>query len=140
MVGSEVFGIYAYDEKEKQLVLIGHEGLDARSKEVVAFGKGALGQCAESGEIYVAPDGVSLHEHKQDPVACIPLKVDGRLLGVIGIFRLLTQKEAFRSVDSDLFELLGGHAATAIYVSKLYSASERKRSTLEGFIDLLKTS
>ena len=91
------------------------------------------------GHGYDAHRFTAMHEHKVEPIACIPLKVGESIMGVIGIYRLLTQKQTFNAVDSDLFELLGGHAATAIYVSKLYSASERKRSTLEGFIDLLKS-
>jgi len=103
-------------------------------------GRGVLGTCAQAGEIFVATEGTSLHEPGEEPIAAIPLKVDERILGVIGIFRLLSQKDAFHDVDLELFELLGGHAATALYVSKLYSASERKRNTLEGFIDLLKST
>ena len=38
---------------------------------------------------------------------------------MIAIFRLLVQKESFKPVDFELFELLGGHAATALYVSRL---------------------
>jgi hypothetical protein len=33
--------------------------------------------------------------------------------------------------------LLAGHAATAIFAARLYSQSERKRNTIQGFIDLL---
>ena len=47
------------------------------------------------------------------------------------------QKEGFTAVDYELFTLLAGHAATAIFSSKLYSQSERKLSTIQGFLDLL---
>ena len=33
--------------------------------------------------------------------------------------------------------MLGGHAATAIFAAQLYSQSERKLNTIQGFIDLL---
>jgi hypothetical protein len=33
--------------------------------------------------------------------------------------------------------MLGGHAATAIFAAKLYSQSERKLNTIQGFIELL---
>jgi hypothetical protein len=42
-------------------------------------------------------------------------------------------------MDYELFTLLAGHAATAIFSAKLYSASERKLSTLQGFLDMLKS-
>jgi hypothetical protein len=33
--------------------------------------------------------------------------------------------------------MLGGHAATAVVASRLYSQSERKLNTIQGLIDLL---
>jgi hypothetical protein len=41
-------------------------------------------------------------------------------------------------MDYELFTLLAGHAATAIFASKLYSASARKLTTLQGFLDMMK--
>jgi len=140
MIGSETFGIYALDEGGRRLVLIGQEGMDGRAAESVPLEEGELGRCACSGELFVTPEEAKLHEQGEQPVTCIPLKVGDRVLGVIGIYQLLRQKEAFRSVDFDLFELLGGHAATAIYVAKLNAASERKRNGREGALDLLKTT
>jgi hypothetical protein len=34
--------------------------------------------------------------------------------------------------------MLAGHAATALFSSKLYSQSERKLNTIQSFLDLLK--
>ncbi len=53
------------------------------------------------------------------------------------IYKLLVQKTQFADVDYELFTLLAGHAATAIFSSRLYSDSERKLSTIQGFLDLL---
>ena len=38
----------------------------------------------------------------------------------------------------ELFSMLAGHAATALFSSKLYSQSERKLTTIQSFLDLLK--
>jgi len=138
MIGTEVFGIYLIDEPEQQLVMIDHEGLEERKEKAIPFGEGLIGKAAVNGEIAAendAPDGRADGE----PIACIPLKVGDRVLGVIAIYRLLEQKERFQTLDFELFEMLGGHAATAIYGARLYTSSERKRNTLEGFVDLLKT-
>ena len=67
----------------------------------------------------------------------IPLGVDGRPVGAIVIYKLLQQKDGFSALDNELFTLLAGHAATAIFASRLYAQSERKLSTIQGFIDLL---
>ena len=58
-------------------------------------------------------------------------------IGAIAIYSLLQQKVGFSALDHELFTLLAGHAATAIFASELYSQSERKLSTIKGFIELL---
>ena len=68
---------------------------------------------------------------------CIPLRVRSNPIGAIAIHKLLQQKDGFTALDHELFTLLGGHAATAIFASRLYSQSERKLNTIQGFIDLL---
>ena len=138
LVGSEVFGIYVTDDASRTLRLVAHEGLEEGTLTTVRFGEGVLGQAAASGRLWVAPATADLKADDGAPIAAVPLKIGDHVIGLIGIFRLLMQKDAFGSVDYELFELLGGHAATALYVANLYGVSERKRSTLEGFIDLLK--
>jgi hypothetical protein len=54
------------------------------------------------------------------------------------VYATLEQKEGFSPLDFELFNLLAGHAATALFASKLYSESERKLSTIQGFLELLK--
>jgi GAF domain-containing protein len=72
-----------------------------------------------------------------EPVVCIPLRVDEKPVGAIVIHRLLQQKDGFSPLDHELFTLMAGHAATAIFASQLYAQSERKLNTIQGFIDLL---
>lgn len=138
-VGSEVFSIYVVDSAASKLVLVGHEGMEGLAAQSVEIGVGILGQCAESGQPYVVDDSVPVHQTGPNPIACIPLKVGEDVVGVIAIYSLLSQKAGFRAVDQEMFELLGGHAGSALYVSSLYAVSERKRSTLEGLISMLKT-
>jgi len=68
---------------------------------------------------------------------CVPLIVQENPIGGIAIFSLFDQKGGFSVLDRELFALLGGHAATALFASRLYSMSERKLNTIQGFIDLL---
>ena len=56
------------------------------------------------------------------------------------IYKLLQQKDSFSAVDYELFSLLAGQAATAIFAAKLYSQSERKLTTIQSFLELLTTS
>ena len=112
--------------------------MGAAVPEVVRCEKGPLMKAAEGGESYYAdplpdPGRVDLSH----PIACIPLRLSGRTIGVIAIYRLLQQKNRFSPVDFEIFTLLGGHAATALFSSRLYQRSERKLSNLQGFLDLL---
>jgi putative methionine-R-sulfoxide reductase with GAF domain len=102
-------------------------------------GEGVIGDVARTGESYFEPDVEGFKPaNEMDPLVCIPLKIKDRIIGVLAIFSLLEQKSKKLSrVDYELFSMLAGHAATAIFSSKLYSVSERKLSTIQGFIDLL---
>ena len=51
--------------------------------------------------------------------ACVPLVLDGNLIGAIAVFRLLDQKQSrLAPLDFELFDLLATHAASALYCSE----------------------
>jgi hypothetical protein len=99
-----------------------------------------IGKSAKNGENYFS-ERVAWQDPTpvDQPIAVIPLKIKDSVIGVISINKLLIQKRAFTTMDHELFTLLAGHAATAIFSAKLYSASARKLTTLQGFLDMLKT-
>jgi nitrate/nitrite-specific signal transduction histidine kinase len=138
LVGAEVFVVYVGDERTNLLEPVVSEGRAAREFPSVRMGEGFVGGAAASGEVQtreVEPCGAG--DAGEEPVVCIPLRVDERPVGAIVIYSLLQQKEGFSDLDHELFRLLAGHAATAIFASQLYSQSERKLSTIQGFIELL---
>ena len=138
LIGAEVFCVYAYDEKTRQLAAVAAEGADLSAFPAVRVGQGMLGESVESGEVASGDPAKGGQSPEQgDPLICIPLRVEDEPAGAIAIYQLLQQKDGFSSLDHELFTLLAGHAATAIFASKLYSQSERKLNTIQGFIDLL---
>ncbi len=113
-------------------------GPEARAS--VKLGEGIIGTTARSGDAFYRdgdPKDISGIDYLH-PLVCIPLKIKEHVIGVIVIYKLLIQKEAFTNVDFELFSMLAGHAATALFSSKLYSQSERKLTTIQSFLDLLK--
>ena len=138
LIGAEKFGIFLLDEKTHELKMLASEGIDEGAAPVITIGAGTIGAVAQSGGPYFK-DGVPDRADVDllDPLAAIPLKIKEHVIGVIVIYKLLQQKKSFTALDHELFTLLAGHAATAIFSSKLYSESERKLSTIQGFIDLL---
>ena len=53
-----------------------------------------------------------------DLAACIPLEIDGSVVGYIAIHRLLPHKPSLEPVDLELFDLLKTHAAAALLASR----------------------
>ena len=96
-----------------------------------------IGEAVKTGENYFIDSMEGYERDFEKPLVCIPLKIKEHVIGVIVIYKLLTQKDEFTNVDYELFTLLAGHAATAVFSSRMYSDSERKLSTIQGFIDLL---
>ncbi|QWV94185.1 GAF domain-containing protein [Geomonas oryzisoli] len=137
LIGAEEFAIMLLDEKSDELQAVSTEGIERSEIPAFRLGKGIIGSVAQSGENHFASDFDSYERDFSAPMVCIPLKIKEHVIGVLAIYKLLMQKKEFAAVDYELFTLLAGHAATAIFSSRLYSDSERKLSTIQGFIDLL---
>ncbi len=139
LIGAEAFHLFMVSEKTGRLELETSEGQEAPVASL-ALGEGLIGGAAKTGESYFA-DVVAHAEPTpfDQPIAVVPLKIKETVIGVISINKLLVQKTAFSNMDYELFTLLAGHAATAIFSSRLYSTSERKLSTIKGFLDMLKS-
>jgi chaperonin cofactor prefoldin len=139
LIGAEAFHLFMVSEKTGQLELETSEGQTA-PVTTIAMGEGPIGKAAKTGENNFS-DFVANKEPTpfDQPIAVIPLKIKDTVIGVISINKLLVQKTAFTSMDYELFTLLAGHAATAVFSAKLYSTSSRKLNTLQGFLDMIKT-
>jgi transcriptional regulator with GAF, ATPase, and Fis domain len=144
LVGAEAFAILLLDEKTNELKAIASEGEDVMpgvDEVSIRLGEGILGHAAKTGESYYVNQDVEGGAISLDkPLAAVPLKIKEHVIGLIVIYKLLQQKDAFSAVDYELFSLLAAHAATAIFSSKLYSQSERKLNTIQSFLDLLTTT
>ncbi len=137
LIGAEEFAIMLLDEKTNELRAVATEGVDRDEIPPIRFGKGIIGEVAKTGDNYFIEDITNYRRDFVSPMVCIPLKIKEHVIGVIVIYKLLVQKKIFADLDYELFTLLAGHSATAIFSSKLYSESERKLSTIQGFIDML---
>ncbi len=138
LIGAESFALTLVDEKTGKLHAIASEGIDKAKIEVESLGSGAIGSAAAGGKPFVATGDLPAEPDPSRPIAVIPLSLHEQVIGAIVLFKLLPQKKGrFSPLDHQLFELLGGHAATAIFASRLHGESERKLSTIQGFLDLL---
>ena len=135
LIGAEVFAVYVLDEKTGCLEPVASEGASVSDFPPAPLGRGIVGASVQDGETAWTDERSS--QDYTSPIVSIPLRVQDRPIGAIAIFSLLAQKEAFTPLDHELFTLLAGHAATAIFASQLHAQSERKLNTIQGFIDLL---
>ncbi|NOZ26155.1 MAG: GAF domain-containing protein [Nitrospirae bacterium] len=139
LIGAERFAVMLMDERLEKLVPIASEGISTAAIAGVFPEDGIIGTVLKEGESYFSEE--PLQEGSDDPASpsvCIPLKIKEHVIGVIAIYSFLVQKRSFSNVDYELFNLLAGHAATAIFSSRLYTRSEREFRTIQNFLELLK--
>lgn len=139
LIGAEIFAVYVCEEVDGELRAVASEGEPVTRFPNHRLGEGLVGESVERGEVVLADPGMSGGSPASgaSPVVSIPLRTEDRPIGAIAIYKLLDQKPGFTELDNELFTLLAGHAATAIFASRLYAQSERKLNTIQGFIDLL---
>ena len=135
LIGAEVFAIYILDEKSNRLEPVASEGAPLSEIPSEILGRGIVGDSVANGETSCLSPESNLGSDR--PLVTSPLRIDDRPVGGIAIFKLLAQKSEFSPLDHELFTLLAGHAATAIFAAQLHGHSERKLNTIQGFIDLL---
>lgn len=140
LIGAEEFAIIMLDEKTNELSIVAQEGLGPKMRPGIRLGQGIIGTSARTGEAYYRqgnPADLSGVDYDH-PLICIPLKIKEHVIGAIVVYKLLIQKPELTNVDYELFSMLAGHAATSLFSSQLYSHSERKLTTIQSFLDLLK--
>jgi hypothetical protein len=119
LVGTEQVAIFELADGGRRLAALSVNGVDPGRFQGIVLGQGPIGRAAATGELFVAEPGAAAAE-EPDLTACIPLKLDGDVIGAIAIFRLLPQKQGLGDLDRELFELLATHAATALYCASLH--------------------
>jgi hypothetical protein len=135
LVGAEVFAVYLLDGDSGQLDVAVSEGAEPSEFPSCSKPGGIVAKSLETAEPLCGDP--TQPQNLEEPIVCIPLIVQNRPIGLIGIFGLLQQKDGFSALDHELFSVMGGHASTALFAARLYSQSERKLNTIQGFIDLL---
>ena len=86
---------------------------------------GVVARVVESGDAWRAdsPHPDTAGNAAEEPAACIPLRMDGRVAGVVVVWSFLPQKMAFEPFDLELYALLANRAARALRASRLLGAA-----------------
>lgn len=105
----------------------------------LSIGVGITGWAAEVGESAVVPDVsrdpryVAVRDHVRSELA-VPLKADGRVLGVINVDS--DRLDAFSPETVDLLEMFARRCADAIVYARLYAEAKEKHALLATVTDM----
>ncbi len=131
LVGAEVFGIWMMDQDKDSLVMISladEAGIFNGSNPELS--EETVSKLASGQTSYFAYEGKG-EKNPDDPLACIPMMVDGKAVGALVIYKLLVQKDGFTSLDFELMALLATQAVTALVGARLFQRSGHTLAWLE---------
>lgn len=120
LIGCEQLAVLELSGDATALELVTSFGIDENMYRRLPLSSHPIASLAASGDTYIA--GRSPAPAGAPPlVACVPLKLDGRVTGALILFSLLSHKDELQELDYELLDLLGTHAATALYTTSLHA-------------------
>jgi GAF domain-containing protein len=134
LIGAEQFVLLLMDEEGKGYeVRLIQGGTDTRWQQTERYtgGDSLVDAALSDGGLRFGPS------EESPALAVVPLRVQDVTVGALVILKLLDHKPAFVKEDHDLLDLLGAHAASAVFASRVYSKTARKLRTLESLIRLV---
>lgn len=114
LVGCEELVVFERPETSEVLLPVFVRGVERPSQ--VGMGEGVIGSAAAHARPWIA--GPEVPQAPGEPQACIPLKVDGAVTGVLVLYRMLAHKGRLQDSDHEMLDLLSVHAGTALLASR----------------------
>ena len=121
LIGVEEMAVFENHPRTSRLSLIDYYGNGWANHSNIPVGEGPIGRVALTGDCYFhdLKDAEREPGNANMPTACVPLKVDGVVWGVIVILRLLPQKDRLVALDYQLLDLLSTQAGIALHCAEL---------------------
>jgi hypothetical protein len=135
ILGADRFVLLMRDGDAPHCRIVLRHGFEPRSggpfgSDVYSGGQPAVDEALIDGTRWVQTD-------PEDLVAVVPLKVDQTILGALVIVELLDHKPKLDDADSEILDLLGAHAASALLSSMNLSSTARKLQTMTSLFRLV---
>jgi hypothetical protein len=140
LIGARSFVVYVLDPGGRTVSPVGWEGVAEAELGPIEIGTGKIGEACATGLTLVREQGPLDDGDLGDPLAVVPLMVEGRPVGAIAVLALLEQKQAWATVDTELFHLLGAHAAPALVAASLYGRAPHVEAALASLREQLVVS
>jgi nitrate/nitrite-specific signal transduction histidine kinase len=129
LIGAKEYGILILEQRSNTLRLVAGRGIEDRlPSKTIPAGEGVIGDVAATGKPFFFKPTGGAERSAFLPLATIPLKMDGKMMGVVVIFGLLPHKSGLSPIDHQLLELVAEHAPAALVSAHLYQTRAAKRS------------
>ncbi|MBI5184156.1 MAG: diguanylate cyclase [Nitrospinae bacterium] len=133
-LGAEIFHILYLDEGNHETFTGFADGVTEEEKEEANVNRfqRITDKVLRTGEPFLNPSfgkdqaDPSSFSHDNAPLACLPLMLDEKPVGVLIIERFLPQKKGFSKEDYELLSLLAQEAAMALMTGHLYPKTQTK--------------
>lgn len=101
LIGSEELMLFELNAERTRLQAAAWYGIAEFQRAPIAMGQGVIGEVASTGKAFFFSN-----ESEPGPIACIPLRVETEVVGVLAIFSLLPQKLHLEPWDFEVLKLL----------------------------------
>jgi hypothetical protein len=121
LIGSEQIAIFRYHPADPTFSLAWSWGVEPEALQPFTSGAGMIGRAVHQGvsQFRDRQPGAGLLPHENNLTACVVLKSSREIVGVLGIFGLVPQKNHLEWADFELLKFLQTYAAVAIQYKKL---------------------
>ena len=135
ILGAERFALLMRDGDAPRCRIVLRHGFERRpgdlfGRDIYAGGQPAVDAALTRGTRWVQSTRGGL-------VAVVPLQVDQTILGALVILELLDHKPQLDDADSEILDLLGAHAASALLSSMNLTSTLRKLQTMTSLFRLV---
>ena len=123
LLGSEEVAVFRYNSQTFSLVW--SVGVEKEAIQQFSLGAGVMGRAAHQGASQFSNRKLDMPvlPHESKLTACIPLKLDREVIGVIVILGLLPQKNGLEWADFELLKYLETYGAVAAQLQNLQTNS-----------------
>ncbi len=136
VVGFNAGGVYLIDEKKHELKTAYSEGYGIKAEEFakLKFGQGLVGWVAKSGKSVIVPDVskdkryANVHQKTKSEIVA-PLKIDGRIIGVMTLES--NKLSAYDEKSLDLLTTFASQAAISLERAVLHNKMLENRRFVE---------
>jgi hypothetical protein len=133
LLGAERFALLLREDPERPPEILVGKGIDPADARFAGGtyrgGDAMIDASLKDGRLRIAAGS---------PVAVVPLTAHGERKGALVVLALFEQKAGLSHDDHELLDLMGAHAASALFAARAYAMTDRKLRTLEGLLTLVR--